>query len=357
VEHASKQAAEPAPEHEPPGPGWFYLLDNKRQGPFELDDLIDRILTDLLPETPVRGAGVSTWTPANEVPEIAAELPPPLPDDVLGDSQAGLPDFATVPAALRTVLVADENSIFRAFLGRPLRTQGFTIYEAADGLQAWSLVLQKRPWLILADANLPGVDGFELCRRIRATSLVSRTPLLFVSSSDNYKDRYRGMRAGADDFLSKHTPVRELLLRVQVLLTRYSDLTISREEDQAGAARGMEGEIGVLGAPAVIQMCNQGLLTGILTADKAGPGGTRSAAVFGFRDGQIISASCGEQTGPEAVYDLLSWTEGRFHFAPEDPGEGEPIARNVEQLLLEGCRRLDEASRDAGGGSSLDPFA
>ena len=146
----------------------------------------------------------------------------------------------------------------------------------------------------------------------------ARTPLLFVSSSDNYKDRYRGMRAGADDFLSKHTPIRELLLRVQVLLTRYSDLTISREEDQTGTARGMEGEIGVLGAPAVIQMCNQGMLTGILTADKAGPGASRSAAVFGFRDGQIISASCGDQTGPEAVYDLLLLHQFRDHRPPEE---------------------------------------
>ena len=349
-----------APSPEPMGPRWYYLLDGRKRGPFGLDDLIDLVLTEIPPETPVRGGGLSDWTPANQVPEIVEELPPSVPAAALGDAHPALPDFATVPETLRTVLVADENTAFRGFLSMPLRAQGFTIYEATDGLEAWKIVLQHRPWLILADANLPELDGFELCRRMRAHSLVSRTPLLFVSSSDNYKDRYRGMRAGADDFLSKHTPIRELLLRVQVLLTRYSDLATSAEKDKAGVARGMEGEIEVLGAPAVIQMCNQGLLTGILTADSGmvdAVRGGRLVAVFGFREGQIISASAGERTGPEAVYDFLAWTHGHFNFVPEDPGEGRPIARNVEQLLLEGCRRLDESRRDSGASPVVDPFA
>lgn len=71
--------------------------------------------------------------------------------------------------------------------------------------------------------------------------------------------------------------------------------------------------------------------------------------MFGFRDGQIVSASAGEDAGPDAVYEFLTWTRGHFVFTPGDPGEGEPIARGVEGLLLEGCRRLDEARRDAGG--------
>ena len=69
-------------------------------------------------------------------------------------------------------------------------------------------------------------------------------------------------------------------------------------------------------------------------------------AVFGFREGEIISAAAADEAGPEAVYAFLGWTSGSFKFAPGDPGQGAPIAQSVEHLLLEGCRLLDESRRD-----------
>jgi hypothetical protein len=93
----------------------------------------------------------------------------------------------------------------------------------------------------------------------------------------------------------------------------------------------------------VLQICNQGRLTGIFTARSEEK---NLVAVFGFRDGEIIAATAGDQKGPEAVYAFLAWTSGSFKFAPGDPGEGNPIAASVEHLLLEGCRLLDEAQRD-----------
>jgi CheY-like chemotaxis protein len=336
---------------------WVYRQDGKALGPVGLDDLVDLVLTSLPETTLVRSSSLDHWVPANEVPEIAAEIPPPLPQAALGEvspSQADLPDFATVPEMLRTVLIADENPAFRKFLSLPLLAQGFTVHEAADGEQAWMVALQHRPWLVLADVNMPKVDGFEFCRRVRAHSLISRTPMLFVSGSDNYKERYRGLQVGADDFLSKQTPIRELLLRIQLLLTRYSDLGAATpsepgpEAEEGGAA--MEGEIETLGAPAIIQICHQGRLSGILTAkarDRRTEGGAGKVAVFGFREGEIVSATAEEETGPEAVYSFLAWRRGQFSFVAGEPGEGEPIARKVEGLLLEGCRRLDEARRAA----------
>ncbi len=336
---------------------WVYLQDDKVLGPISLDDLVDLILTSLPEGTLVRSSSLDKWVPAGEVPEIAAEIPPPLPQALGGQvdaSKVDLPDFATVPEMLRSVLIADANPAFRKFLSMPLLAQGFTVHEAADGEQAWMVALQHRPWLVLADIDMPKVDGYEFCRRVRAHSLISRTPILFVSGSDTYKERYRGLQVGADDFLSKQTPIRELLLRIQLLLTRYSDLGAATPsepgpEAMAGTA-GMEGEIETLGAPAIIQICHQGRLTGILTAkarDRREKGTAAKIAVFGFRDGEIISATADDEAGPEAVYVFLAWRRGQFNFVAGEPGEGEPIARKVEGLLLEGCRRLDEARRDA----------
>ena len=75
---------------------------------------------------------------------------------------------------------------------------------------------------------------------------------MFISGSDNYKDRYRGLQVGADDFLSKQTPIRELLIRIQLLLTRYSDLSPkAKVQGPTGTAEatgtGMEGQLEVIG--------------------------------------------------------------------------------------------------------------
>jgi CheY-like chemotaxis protein len=234
----------------------------------------------------------------------------------------------------------------------PLAAQGFTIYEAADGSAAWQLAVQNRPWMILADVSMPEVDGFEFCRRVRSHPLLARLPLLFISGSDKYKDRYRALQIGADDFLTKSTPIRELLMRIQLLMTRYSDLSGpgDRKPGMTEVAGAFEGRIEVFGAPALLQMCAQGHLTGLFTA--LAEDAANTAALMGFREGEIISATAGTATGVDGVYAFLGWEKGSFKFTPGDPGKGQRLAQSVEHLLLEGCRLLDE-SRKAGDGPAL----
>jgi CheY-like chemotaxis protein len=198
---------------------------------------------------------------------------------------------------------------------------------------------------------MPEVDGFEFCRRVRSHALLARLPLLFISGSDKYKERYRALQIGADDFLTKSMPIRELLMRIQLLMTRYSDLS-APDEQKAGTAdvAGVfQGRIEVFGAPALLQMCSQGRLNGLFTA--LAEDASHTATVMGFREGDIISATAGASTGVEGVYAFLGWERGSFKFTPGDPGEGKPLAQSVEHLLLEGCRRLDE-SREGGAGDT-----
>jgi CheY-like chemotaxis protein len=288
------------------------------------------------------------------VRQIAEEIPPPIPTPGLARSAYSdqeMPDFSTVPQMLRSVLIADEDATFRKYLGMPLAAQGFTIYEAADGAAAWQIAVQNRPWMILADISMPELDGFEFCRRVRSHPMLSRLPLLFMSESDKYRERYRALQIGADDFLSKNMPVRELLTRIQLLMTRYSDLSASERvagmEEVAGA---FQGRIEVFGAPALLQMCAQGRLTGLFTSLAEEP--LKTATVIGFREGDVVSAVVGERSGVDAVYAFLAWTRGSFKVRPGDPGDGEPLAQSVEHLLLEGCRLLDEASQGGEDGSN-----
>ena len=261
--------------------------------------------------------------------------PPRLPA-----STTDLPRLEDIPAVLRSVLVVEDNAIFRTFLRSLLTAQGFTVHEAADGDEGLRLALQHRPWLILTDVRMPGADdGFEFCRKVRSHSLIRQTPLLFLSGWDDYKARYQGLELGADDFVSKQTPARELLIRIQVILKRYVDMGT-----RGRSGPGMQGELDVVGAPGVLQVCHLSRLTGTLTVKD----GARRMAVR-FREGEVIGAEGEGRTGEAAIFALLAWEEGTFKFAPGDPGSGSPLGTSFSQLLLEGCRRLDEERRaDAG---------
>jgi CheY-like chemotaxis protein len=351
-----KPPADPAPNGAGlRGDQWLYLLDGAQRGPIDVEDLIDLVLTSIPEDTKVWHPGLESWVRANQVREIAEEIPPPLPipGAQRGYVEEDMPDFNTVPAMLRTVLIADEDAAFRKYLAMPLAAQGFTIYEAADGSAAWQLAVQNRPWMILADISMPEVDGFEFCRRVRNHPLLARMPVLFISGSDKYKERYRALQIGADDFLSKNMPVRELLMRIQLLMTRYSDLSASGEQKPGAAevAGAFQGRIEVFGAPALLQMCAQGRLTGLFTA--LAEDAANTATVMGFREGDIISATVGSTGGAEGVYSFLGWEKGSFKFTPGDPGSGEPLAASVEHLLLEGCRLLDESRKDDPTGAGL----
>jgi CheY-like chemotaxis protein len=354
-----KDSAPPEPADPPPqGEGlredqWLYLLKGAQKGPVDIEDLVDLVLTSIPEDTKVWHPGLEGWVLANEARGIAEEIPPPLPVPGVARGshlEEDMPDFDTVPPQFRTALIADEDEGFRKYLAMPLAAQGFTIHEAADGSAAWQLAVQNRPWLILADVSMPEVDCFEFCQRVRTHPLLSHTPLLFISGSDKYKERYRALQIGADDFLSKQMPIRELLMRIQLLLTKYSDL--SAEPEKAGTAEGdpagaFQGRVEVFGAPALLQMCAQGRLSGLFTALAEDESNT--AATMGFRGGEIVSADIGDQSGVDAVYAFLAWEKGSFKFTPGDAGSGEPLAQSVEHLLLEGCRLLDESQKDSGG--------
>ncbi len=291
----------------------------------------------------------SSGTPAALDTAQFAELDSTREDIVAHDPNAlpststELPTFADIPPVLRHVLVVDDNPFFRRFLRDLLSSRGFTVQEAADADEGLALALEHRPWLILSDVRMPRRDGFALCAEVRSHSLIRQTPFLFLSGWDDYSARYHGLELGADDFLSKETPVRELLLRLQLALRRHLDL--GRHDPRSG----MEGQLQVMGAPGVLQVCHLTRLTGTLTAE-AGP----QHIEIRFRDGEIVEGESPSNVGVEAVYDFLAWDEGRFRFVPGDPGGDRPLAESFNFLVLEGCRRLDERRRENGGGDQQE---
>jgi two-component system response regulator MprA len=116
-----------------------------------------------------------------------------------------------------TILIVEDEERIRQFLQRGLGFEGYRVEAAADGQTALELARENPPDLVLLDLMLPGMDGIEVCRRVRA---VSDVPILMLTAKEAIEDRVAGLDAGADDYLVKPFAFDELMARVRALLRR-----------------------------------------------------------------------------------------------------------------------------------------
>jgi DNA-binding response OmpR family regulator len=130
-----------------------------------------------------------------------------------------------------TVLVVDDEPIVREVVVRYLQREGYETLEAADGLEARTLVEQRAPSLVVLDVMLPGIDGLELCRWIRSHSDL---PVIMLTARGEEADRIVGLDLGADDYVAKPFSPRELTARVRTVLRRTRQPSSGRERIEAG---------------------------------------------------------------------------------------------------------------------------
>jgi putative two-component system response regulator len=129
------------------------------------------------------------------------------------------------PAPQGVVLVADDEHENRALFVRLLHDEGYDVHTAVDGMSALAALERHRPDVILLDVQMPGVDGFEVCRRIKLNPATRLTPVVMVTGLNERQNRIKGINAGADDFIVKPFDTEELRARVRSLikLKRYTD--------------------------------------------------------------------------------------------------------------------------------------
>lgn len=117
----------------------------------------------------------------------------------------------------RILLIEDDEGIVR-FLRRALSYEGYVVEVATSGEEGLEKARAEKPDLIILDVMLPGIDGFEVCRRLRAEDV--STPVLMLTARTAVQDRVEGLDMGADDYLVKPFQLEELLARMRALLRR-----------------------------------------------------------------------------------------------------------------------------------------
>jgi two-component system response regulator VicR/two-component system response regulator RegX3 len=120
-----------------------------------------------------------------------------------------------VKPTMTHVLLVDDEEALRASLSYALIKEGYQVTTAADGQSALKMFHKQVPDVIILDLMLPGIDGMELCWRIRA---FSKVPILMLTAKDQPIDKVWGLEAGADDYITKPFNTRELVARIKAVL-------------------------------------------------------------------------------------------------------------------------------------------
>jgi DNA-binding response OmpR family regulator len=236
------------------------------------------------------------------------------------------------------VLVVDDDPHLLNLLDLRLAEQGFDVMLASSAQEALTKVEGKRPDIVIADIMMPGMDGYELCERVRANEKLQNIPFIFLSALADTQDKVRGLKLGADDYLTKPFEFHELLARIEILLDRYSRYQETFEQATEIATAGNIEDLGVID---LLQMLSFGQKTGEVHL--------KSDEEEGFlylMSGKLIAATCRSKQGRAALPTLLSWSKGRFRVKLTDSLSLTPtIETQTDEAIFAALRELDETER------------
>ena len=130
------------------------------------------------------------------------------------------PSSSTAGQTKRRILLIDDDPLIRQLVVRTLNDATLEVIEASSGLEGIALATAQPPDLILLDVMMPGMDGYEVCNRLRQQSSTVNIPIILLTALDQIDSKILGLRTGADDYMTKPFDMRELRMRVETHLRR-----------------------------------------------------------------------------------------------------------------------------------------
>ena len=241
--------------------------------------------------------------------------------------------------AKQQLLLVDADPRSVRVLEVSLKKSGYSVTTAGDGVDALSKIELSTPDLILSDTKLPGMDGYAFVRRLKDRPEWAAIPVVFLTSQKSIEDKIRGLELGVEDYLTKPIFVRELIARVNLLITRRTQEGIATRQSQTGRTK-FQGSIQDMAVVDLLQTFEVSRKSGVLHVHN----NAHSAKIL-FREGKIIDAQLGALRGEEAVYRTLIWNDGSFEVEFTIVKAEDIIEVSTQGILMEGMRRVDEWGR------------
>lgn len=129
----------------------------------------------------------------------------------------------------KKILVIDDENLIRLIVRRTLEQNGYEVFLAENGTEGLKIANSSSPDVILLDVNLPDLDGFQVCTKLRSQATTCQIPVIMLTAADEPEDRARGFDKGADDFITKPFDCDELITRIETQLRRQN---VSRPANQ-----------------------------------------------------------------------------------------------------------------------------
>jgi response regulator RpfG family c-di-GMP phosphodiesterase len=230
-----------------------------------------------------------------------------------------------------TVLLVDPDVEETTVLELALLEKKYDVHVARAVDEALRFVESADVDIVVSEMTLEPGTGFELLRKVRARSGGTELPFVFLSQETDATKVAEALEAGAADYLFKPLATPVLLAKLRRIL---------EQTQGAKRVRGVSGSLEEMAIPDLVQILHQGRKTGALQLSTDGEQGT----VF-FKDGTIVDATFRNMTGEAAFYAIVGISTGDFTIDPTVTPPTKVIQASPEMLLLEGMRRMDEASR------------
>lgn len=236
------------------------------------------------------------------------------------------------------LLLVDDNPMIVGLLRQVLEGMA-EISTANDGADALLKVIDDPPELVVADYQMPGMDGRQLLEKIKSRPATAHTPVILVATRSDINEKLRPLQDIVEDFVEKPFFVREAAGRIKRVVDKIALEKMAKAPGADGMLRGSLAQMTVMD---LLQSLDMGRKSCKLTL-------TRDAdrCELYFMDGQIQDARYGPLVGDDAVYRVLTWTNGNFEVDFGGKSLQQTTTRSTQGLLMEGLRMVDEASHQA----------
>ncbi len=230
------------------------------------------------------------------------------------------------------VLVVDDDRVTLRLTEGVLHAAGHRVLGCAQPDQAPALARQHRVDVVVLDVLMPGMNGYEVLRRLRAEPTTASIPVLMLSALKEGVDRVRGLTLGAEDYLAKPFEPDELAIRVNRLMATAASAEVQ-----------LEGRLGIVTVPEILQTLQNGRATGTLDLWS-----DRCHGSVELVEGRAVRGRLGKIEGREAVLAMFDIDQGRFRFGPTPPDSGPDRERDdysIQDLIFTAAWLTDELAR------------
>jgi len=234
------------------------------------------------------------------------------------------------------ILVVDDELDNRVMMRYFLESWGYAVSLAADGQEALEKVSVDPPALVLLDLEMPVMNGFEACDKLKSNPETEHIPIIMFTGLERTEDKVKGIRKGADDYVVKTVDPEELQARIEMILRRARRPATQPEPADSGS-KALSGSLNDLYFPEAMQLIVAYGKSGVLRLTN----GPLEGRVY-LNDGHVVHAELETKVGEEAFYEMALWRSGRFSFQVGPASAQKTIHKSATNLLLEATRRLDE---------------